>query len=518
MKITFTSRKPARDPVTDRLSHITTSASRLRPISFTSSSALPLLPVEPCVCCSPTMQAIQKRLEAADEATVTAGIKTAAAEAVASPAAAGHAAPSSVPGSSTDRILLTNIRIFDGLELALQEGRNILIEGRHIVDLPGVGETIPDAHIIDGGGRVALPGLIDAHWHSTLCALPQLIAMTADIGYIHLVAAREAGHTLLRGFTTVRDAGGPSFALKRAIDEHLVPGPRIFPSGAMISQTSGHGDFRFRHEVPRLDGAPLSHAEQLGAALIADGETEVLRRVREQLMLGASQIKLMAGGGVTSIHDPLDVTQYREAELRAAVEAAADWGTYVMVHVYTSQGIQRAIRAGVRSIEHGQLADEETVRLMADQGVWWSLQPFLADEDANKHDALGSAKQRQVAEGTVRAYELAKKHHVKTAWGTDILFSPANLPHHGRQLAKLTRFYDPLELLRIATGANGQLLQMSGPRSSYAGPIGILAPGALADLLIADGAPDRSLDFLTDPANNLRLIMKDGQIVKNTLD
>src|SRR5690606_5814418 len=123
---------------------------------------------------------------------------------------------------------------------------------------------------------------------------------------------------------------------------------------------------------PRNDGGPLSYAERMGASMIADGADQVLRRVREQLMLGASQIKLMAGGGVTSHYDPIDTTQYTEAELHAAVNAAQDWGTYVMVHVYTSKGIQRAIRAGVQSIEHGQLADKETAQLMADEGIWWS--------------------------------------------------------------------------------------------------------------------------------------------------
>lgn len=251
--------------------------------------------------------------------------------------------------------------------------------------------------------------------------------------------------------------------------------------------------------------------------MIADGEAEVLRRAREQLLLGASQIKLMAGGGVTSVYDPLDTTQFTEAELRAGVMAAGDWNTYAMAHVYTPRGIQRALRAGVKSIEHGQLADEESARMMAGEGAWWSLQPFLADEDANeKADPRSRAKQQEVAEGTLRAYGLAQRFGVKTAWGTDILFSPQNLPHHGRQLAKLTRFYAPLELLAVATGGNGALLGLSGPRNPYGAALGTIAPGALADLLVADGDPTRDLAFLTDPEANLRLIMKDGRIYKDT--
>ena len=236
-------------------------------------------------------------------------------------------------------------------------------------------------------------------------------------------------------------------------------------------------------------------------------------------MLGASQVKVMAGGGVSSLYDPLDSTQYTEQEMRAAVQAAEDWGTYVMVHVYIPRGIQRAIRVGVKCIEHGQLADEETVRMMAGEGTWWSLQPFLGDEDANpKSDPFARAKQLEVAKGTERAYALAKQYQIKTGWGTDILFSAKNLEHHARQLAKLTpRFYEPLELLGIATGQNGELVALSGPRNPYPASLGVIAPGAYADILIADGDPTVNLDFLTEPDANLRIIMKDGRIYKNTL-
>jgi imidazolonepropionase-like amidohydrolase len=252
--------------------------------------------------------------------------------------------------------------------------------------------------------------------------------------------------------------------------------------------------------------------------MIADGEAEVLRRVREQLMLGASQIKMLAGGGVASLYDPLDSMQFSERELRSGVEAAADWNTYVMAHVYTSKGIKRAIKAGVKSIEHGQLADEECVRMMKGEGVWWSLQPFLQDEDSNVYpDAARRESQRQVAQGTVRAYELAQKHGIKTGWGTDILFNPKNTPTQGRQLAKLTRFYDPLTLLAQATATNGELLALSGERNPYPHALGRIAPGAYADLLVADGDPAVNLDFLGDPQRNLRLIMKDGKVHKNTL-
>jgi imidazolonepropionase-like amidohydrolase len=415
-------------------------------------------------------------------------------------------------------ILLTNLRYFDGHTPKMQEGRDILIEGDRITGLPGRGQGPKDAQVIDCGARAVIPGLIDAHWHSTLIAVSQVAAMTQDPAFIHLMAGREAGATLRRGFTTVRDVGGPAFGLKLAIDAGAVEGPRIFPSGSMISQTSGHGDFRLRNELPRMPGTPASIVEQQGVALIADGADQVLRATREQLMKGASQIKIMAGGGVSSLYDPLDTTQYTEREIRAAVEAASDWGTYVCAHVYTSQGIRRAVAGGVKSIEHGQLADEATVRLMAGEGVWWSIQPFLDDEDANpKSDPQQRAKQLEVSQGTVRAFELSRKHAVKLAFGTDILFNPAGAASQGRQLAKFARFMPPLEALRKATGAAGELLAMSGPRAPYNGRLGVIAPGALADLLVVDGDPEKDLVWLGTPETSLRLIMKGGRVAKTAL-
>lgn len=413
---------------------------------------------------------------------------------------------------------LTNLRLFNGIDLKIRDDLDILIEGNKIRALPARGQGPEDADVVDCGGRTVIPGLIDAHWHMTLAAVPESVALTGDINYVLLLAAREAGATLERGFTTVRDVGGPSFALKRAIDEGVISGPRVFPSGAMISQTAGHGDFRLLNELPRTALSGLSYAERVGVSAIADGPDMVLQRVREQLMRGASQIKVLAGGGVASHYDPLDTNQFTEAELRAAVAAATDWGTYVCAHVYTSEGISRSIRAGIKSIEHGQLASESTVKLMADAHVWWSLQPFLADEDANPYkDPARRAAQLRVAEGTVNAFNWARKYRVPIAFGTDILMAPAKTATQGKQLAKLARFMSPLEALRVATGENGKLLALSGERSPYSGPLGVIAPGALADLLVVDGDPEKDLSFLLDPSAALRLIVKDGKIHKRAL-
>jgi imidazolonepropionase-like amidohydrolase len=235
-------------------------------------------------------------------------------------------------------------------------------------------------------------------------------------------------------------------------------------------------------------------------------------------MKGASQVKIMAGGGVSSLYDPLESLQFLEEEMQAAVRATADWGTYVCAHVYTPEGIRRALRAGVKSIEHGQLADTATIRMMREEGAWWSIQPFLADADANpKSDPRQQAKQMEVAQGTVRAFEEGRAEGVNMAFGTDILMNPVGTASHGRQLAKLTRFMPPLEALRMATGAAGELLALSGERAPYDGRLGVIEDGAPADLLVVEGDPERGLDWLDDPAANLRLIVKGGALVKDAL-
>ena len=216
-----------------------------------------------------------------------------------------------------------------------------------------------------------------------------------------------------------------------------MPGPRIYPSGAVITVTSGHGDFRQFTDLPRTIGGMLSRIEQLGGSMIADSPDEVRLRVREQLMQGASQIKLTAGGGVASPFSPLDVSTFTEPELRAAVEAAENWGTYVCTHAYTPASIQRSIAAGVKCIEHGHLMDDATARLMAEKGIWLSTQPFV---DLGGAAAMGPAEQarmRQVIAGTDAVYAFVKKYKIKTAFGTDILFSKALAERQGDGVANL---------------------------------------------------------------------------------
>ncbi|WOH53987.1 amidohydrolase family protein [Bradyrhizobium sp. sBnM-33] len=417
-------------------------------------------------------------------------------------------------------VLFQNVRIFDGRSDTLSASSNVLIRDKKIEKISPAAITADAARtvVIDGGGRVLMPGLIDMHWHAMMARLTPAAAL-GDVGYNNIVAADEAADTLMRGFTTVRDLGGPAFGLKRAIDDGLVAGPRIYPSGAVITVTSGHGDFRQLTDLPRTIGGLLSRMEQIGGSMVADSPDEVRVRAREQLMQGASQIKLTAGGGVASPFSPLDVSTFTEPELRAAVEAADNWGTYVVAHAYTPVAIQRAIAAGVKCIEHGHLMDEATANLMAEKGIWLSPQPFFDDEDATPlpPGSEERAKQLQVIAGTDTVYALAKKHRLKTAFGTDILFSQKLARRQGAQLAKLTRWYSAADVLKMATATNAELLALSGLRNPYPGKLGVVEEGALADLLLVDGNPIDNIKLIEDPARSFLVIMKDGKVHKNLI-
>lgn len=412
-------------------------------------------------------------------------------------------------------VLFQNVRIFDGKSGTLSASSNVLVRNDKIEKI-SIAAIKADAQVIDGGERVLMPGLIDAHWHAMLVRPVSPAAGMGDVGYNNLLAAAEATATLMRGFTTVRDLGGPTFGLKRAIDEGVVAGPRIYPSGAVITVTGGHGDFRQLSELPRRIGT-LSRMEKIGASMVADSPDEVRLRVREQLMQGASQIKLTAGGGVASPHSPLDVSTFTEPELRAAVEAAENWGTYVTTHAYTSAAIQRSIAAGVKCIEHGHLMDEATARLMAEKGIWLSTQPFLDLSGASALGPAEQAKMQEVVSGTDRVYGFAKKYGIKTAFGTDILFSKALAERQGAMLVDLTRWYTPAEALIMATSTNGELLSLSGPRNPYPGKLGVVEEGALADLLLVDGNPIDNIKLIEEPAKNFLVIMKGGKVYKNLL-
>ena len=406
---------------------------------------------------------------------------------------------------------------------------NLLIKDNIIVKIDSekaiskeIKESRKENHIliiIDGQNKHLIPGLIDVHTHLLFESARQEQLLLDDFTMLNFIAAKASKKQLMRGFTTVRSLGGGDLILAKAINTGLVVGPRVYPRGAFISQTGGHGDFGLPTDVPRTIGE-LSYHERNGIVAIADGADQVLMRTREQLRQGATQIKLMAGGGVSSDYDPLDVTQYTPAEFKAAVSAAENWGTYVTVHAYTPRAMEMAINAGVKCIEHGQLTNDYTAQLMAENDVWWSLQPFLDDHLANPKTGENRKKQLIVAEGTKEAYKLARKHGVKMAWGTDIMFSSKLATHQGEQLSKMKESLDftDFELLKMATSDNAALLRMSGERDPYKeGRLGEITEGAYADLILVNEDPLKNIALIKNPEENFLLIMKDGVVYKNIL-
>jgi imidazolonepropionase-like amidohydrolase len=418
-------------------------------------------------------------------------------------------------------VLITNVKIFNGKDNKTITGHVLITDDAitKISTAPIPTNKSAMTTIIDGKGKFLMPGLIDAHVHTMFESIQMAVGLTSDIGYVNIVAAKAAENQLLRGFTTVRDLGGSSFSLKRSIDEGYVKGPRIFPSGATISQTSGHGDFGAPTDVPKDPSRPLSYIERSGQTIVADGVDQVLMRTREQLRQGATQIKIMAGGGVSSSYDPLDVAQYTEEELSAAVRAAAGWNTYVTVHAYTPTAVQAAIKAGVKCIDHGHLLDDATAKIMAEKGIWWSLQPFQDDEDAAPFPEGSDARKKflEMVNGTENAYKLAKKYNIKLAFGTDILFDPKLAKRQGAQLAKMVKWFTPFEVLKMATSDNASLLEMCGPRNPYKRKLGVIEEGAFADLILVDGNPLENINLVSNPDKNFVLIMKNGEVIKNIL-
>jgi imidazolonepropionase-like amidohydrolase len=465
-----------------------------------------------CSCCRGELQSLTRRINAdLSRRGFVAGLG-------ASVAMLGFPRTARAQRAATPPIVFTNLLLFDGKSSALRAGVSLLVEGEKIKTIATGNPAAPEgSSTIDCGGRVVMPGLIDAHWHCMFAALPIATLFSADVGYIFLAASAEAERTLMRGFTTIRDLGGPSFALKQAIDEGLVPGPRIYPCGAMITTTGGHGDLRPLSDLPRSPGGPVSFMERTGGANIADSVDEVRLRVREQLLQGASQIKLVGGGGVSSPRTTLDMLTFSEPELRAGVEAAADRNTYVAAHAYPPVAIRRALAAGVQCIEHGHLMDEATAKLMADKGVWLSIQPFVGEEDTVPLSGQSRVNFVEVIAGTNTAYPLAKAHKLKTAFGSDLLFSARKAVRQGIMLTHLTRWYENAEALKMATATNGELLALSGPRNPYPGKLGVLEEGAFADLILVDGDPIANIALIENPEKNFLIIMKGGRIYKDTL-
>lgn len=417
-------------------------------------------------------------------------------------------------------ILITNVNVFDGVNEALIEDANVVVTGNLITAVSTEDLAVAGGQVIDGGGRTLIPGLIDVHWHTSYCCAAQSTVATGDILEVAIRGALGSEKTLMRGFTSVRDVGGNPFATKKMIDKGEIVGPRILPSGPPIGQTGGHFDYRPYQAVPTNSADSQWYWYSVGLMAMADGVDEVTKRSREVMRMGASQIKISGGGGVSSVYDPLDVRQYTFDELKAFVEVADTYNTYVASHLFTDEAIQLSIKAGVKSVEHGFLMSRETMEMMRDHDVWLSIQPLLDDEDGfSFNDPFSQAKWIAVTNGTDAAYKTAKEVGVKVAFGTDILFDPALAERQGAFLAKLQRWYTPYEVLKMATSTNAELLALSGPRHPYQeGPLGVIQDGAYADLILVDGNPLEDIDLVANPEENFDLIMKNGVIYKNTLD
>ncbi|MEN8158979.1 MAG: amidohydrolase family protein [Myxococcota bacterium] len=408
------------------------------------------------------------------------------------------------------RTLFENAQLLDVEAGALRDGASVLVEDDRIVEVSERGIRAEDARRIDCGGRTLMPGLIDAHVHCAITTL-NLAAMTSKP--VTLVA-HEAGRILRgmlrRGFTSVRDAGGADFGLAQAVERGLVEGPRIFYSGRVLSQTGGHGDFRPRDEPPQLCAC---HIHSSGFSHVADGVPAVRKAAREELRRGASQVKIMASGGVASPSDPIWNLQYSPEEMRAIVEEAEGWRTYAMAHAYTPEAIRRAVDAGVRTIEHGNLIDRATAEHMRVRGAF--LVPtlvtyFAIDELGRKlgFPPVSQAKVKDVLDRGLASLEIAQAAGVPMGFGTDLLGETHD--QQSREFQLRAEVLSPADVIRSATVVNARILNREGE-------LGIIAPGALADLLVVDGNPIANLSLLAEPEKSLRAVVQAGRLVVDRL-
>lgn len=414
-------------------------------------------------------------------------------------------------------LVIRNARVFDGASADLSAPQDIAISNGQISEIGRDLDVAETTEEIDAQSRVVMPGLINSHAH-IMMQMPVGQALTTDAFYWAYVATKASKTMLDSGFTTIRDMSGNTFSLKQAIDQGVVAGPRIYPSGAMISQTAGHSDHRTAANNSRLlDPTSRSHFEELGMTMVADGRPEVLQAARENLRRGATQIKIAVGGGISSYGDPLDVTQYTDGEVRAAVESAEDWGTYVAAHVYNSKGIRRAITNGVKSIEHANLVDEETLLLMQENDIWLSPQVLIFENEIVGLNADQQRKQQQALEGIDNMMKAVNKiGFEKIVFGADIVTNMGLLERISEEFMLRSQWFEPIEILRQVTSRGGELMALSGPRNPY-GKLGVIEVGAVADILVVEGNPLEDISVMTQPRDNFKVILQGGSVYKNEL-
>ncbi|MCW4440397.1 amidohydrolase family protein [Vibrio splendidus] len=432
--------------------------------------------------------------------------------------------------------LFTNVDVFNGTENKLYEDHHVLVEDNLIKQISASPIEAGDAVVIDGEGKTLMPGLIDGHAHVMINYNFGDIETNKDLTDISIHATQVAKRYLDDGFTTVRDMGGPAFGLTREIEAGNVVGPRIYPSGAFISQTSGHGDFRDRSDpgfTPNSVG-DISNFERMGIGAVADGVPEVLKATRLNLRNGATQIKIMAGGGGSSRFDPIDTTQYSVDETCAIVEAAKDWNTYVAAHTFNDRSVNRLLDCGVKSFEHGFFINDETMKRIAKEGGYvvpqmWGLSPDLAKNPLMPAEKLPMVAQLQEEYGDYGKRLL--ENNVKVVFASDYVGADSDAERARRYEIywRTQAFGSNFEVLKQMTSTAGEMLAMSGSRGTTQGKLGVIENGAVADILLIDGNPLEDMAvigatpewFDADPEyktiDTIKLVMKDGVVYRNEM-
>jgi imidazolonepropionase-like amidohydrolase len=420
-----------------------------------------------------------------------------------------------------DQTLFTNVAVWDGTSDDRSTGMNVLLEGDGIAQISADPIAAPSATVIDGSGRTLLPGLIDMHAHLSIHEGMLEGQAAYDQMAIGAMTAHVVADYLQQGFTSTRDAGGNVLGIAKAVRLGRIPGPRIYPSGGFLSQTGGHADTGHWNDVI----GSVDELERNGFGYIVDGVPEVMRAARHNFRAGATQIKIMGGGGVASEFDPIHTTQFSADEMKAAVDVAEDYGSYVLVHAYHDRSVNRAIDAGVRCIEHNFLVSEETIIRMKEEGVALSAQAVMSLEAFANPEAITffSADQKQKAsqvyQGALQMFAWAIEHDVLMVTGGD-MFSVAYGPRQADNLRILANHPDlrmsPVQVLRTATSSAARVLGWSTGMDPYrARPLGVVAEGAYADVILTDGNPLADIDMVS--RDHVQVVVKDGVICKNTL-
>jgi imidazolonepropionase-like amidohydrolase len=408
------------------------------------------------------------------------------------------------------QIHFKNLSLLDPRWNEARAGYEVLVEGDRIKEVSSKPIKAAKARVVDCGKRTLMPGLIDCHVHVFLSEVNIRNLENVPLTLMTARAADLMKGMIDRGFTTVRDTGGADWGIKAAVDAGLISGPRLFISGRAIGPTGGHSDSRRRTDI----GAPCGCCNAMVYCMaLADGPDEVRKLVREQMRQGADQVKIMCSGGVASPYDPLDSLQFSEAEIAAATDEAKNFGRYVLAHAYTPEAITRAVTNGVRTIEHGNLIDAKSAKLLKSSGGYMVanlVTYFVMKERAAQFGMTADmlAKNDMVLDGAQRSLEICKAAGVKVGYGSDLLGQLQ--VEQSREFMFRAEVLKPLEIIRQATTVGAEVLRQEGK-------LGIVEPGAFADLIVVDGNPLKKLELFLDQGAHLPVIMKAGKFHKNAL-